>query len=110
MIRSRTYLGELRSGRHVNPAAHEPIVDLALWTAAQHPNPRKAPGAQERRLPAVGPDPLRRVRLLPPRDPERERRVYRCTVRHAGGDVPAPGSGRVRTAPTRRPRKRSGAS
>lgn len=28
---NRTYLGELRSGEHVNPAAHEPIVTLDLW-------------------------------------------------------------------------------
>ena len=35
ILRNRVYLGEVRSGRFVNPAAHEPIVDNALWQAAQ---------------------------------------------------------------------------
>ena len=41
LIKNRVYLGELSYGRdrrYVNPNAHEPIVDLATWTAAQHPN------------------------------------------------------------------------
>ncbi|HEY5977775.1 MAG TPA: recombinase family protein [Solirubrobacterales bacterium] len=35
IIANRAYLGESRHGRHVNPSAHEPIVDEALWTRAQ---------------------------------------------------------------------------
>lgn len=31
MVHNRTYLGELRSGEHVNVAACEPIVSLDLW-------------------------------------------------------------------------------
>jgi DNA invertase Pin-like site-specific DNA recombinase len=91
MIASRTYLGELRSGRHVNVAAHEPIVDLALWTAAQHPNGRRAPAR------VVGGGYLLSglIRCATcgyclQGTPMRKRRVYRCTVRHAGGVCPNP--------------------
>jgi DNA invertase Pin-like site-specific DNA recombinase len=35
VIRNRVYLGEARQGEHVNPSAHEPIVPLAVWSAAQ---------------------------------------------------------------------------
>lgn len=45
MIRNRVYLGEVAYGRdrrYINPDAHDRIVDLALWTAAQHPNGRLA--------------------------------------------------------------------
>lgn len=35
ILRNRVYLGELRSGGFVNPAAHKPIVPHALWQAAQ---------------------------------------------------------------------------
>lgn len=35
MLRSRTYLGEVRSGEFVNPQAHEAIVSEDEWLAAQ---------------------------------------------------------------------------
>lgn len=35
IIRNRVYVGELRSGSFVNRAAHKPIIDDALWDAAQ---------------------------------------------------------------------------
>lgn len=35
MLRNRVYLGEVRVGEHVNPAAHEPILDLATFEAVQ---------------------------------------------------------------------------
>ena len=35
IIRNRVYLGEARSGRHVNADAHEAIVSRAEWEAAQ---------------------------------------------------------------------------
>ena len=90
LIRSRTYLGELRSGRHVNPAAHEPLVDLPTWKAAQHPNP--APLAERRggyllrsilRCQACG-------YCMQGTVTSRRKRIYRCTVRHAGGVCPSP--------------------
>lgn len=95
LLSSRVYLGELSYGRdrrYVNPSAHEPLVDLATWMAAQHPRGR---------------------RLQPPRGgggysltgilrcqacgyamqgttTSRGRRMYRCVRRHAGGVCPNP--------------------
>ncbi|MDX6654552.1 MAG: site-specific recombinase [Solirubrobacterales bacterium] len=34
LVRNRVYLGEARAGSIVNPEAHEPIVSLAEWNAA----------------------------------------------------------------------------
>lgn len=34
VVRNRVYLGEARAGKIVNPDAHEPIVSLAEWNAA----------------------------------------------------------------------------
>lgn len=34
VVRNRVYLGEARAGKIVNPDAHEPIVTLAEWNAA----------------------------------------------------------------------------
>jgi DNA invertase Pin-like site-specific DNA recombinase len=90
LIKSRTYLGELRSGKHRNPAAHEPIVDLALWTAAQHPNPRKAPARKSDGYLLSGLIRCSGCGYSLQGTPMRKRRVYRCTVRHAGGICPAP--------------------
>lgn len=36
IVDNRTYLGELRSGEFVNPAAHAPIVTLAQWEGAHN--------------------------------------------------------------------------
>jgi DNA invertase Pin-like site-specific DNA recombinase len=35
LVKNRAYLGEARSGKYVNPAAHEPIVTQAEFDAAQ---------------------------------------------------------------------------
>lgn len=34
LVRNRVYLGEARAGSIVNPDAHEPIVSLVEWNAA----------------------------------------------------------------------------
>lgn len=41
LVRNRVYLGEINVGEWNNPAAHKPLVDRALWEAAQteHPAP-----------------------------------------------------------------------
>lgn len=36
LLANTVYLGELRVGEHVNPAAHPPLVDRDAWMAAQH--------------------------------------------------------------------------
>ena len=38
LIANRVYLGELRVGRNVNPAAHPPLVTEDEWAAAQAPS------------------------------------------------------------------------
>jgi DNA invertase Pin-like site-specific DNA recombinase len=35
MLANRVYLGELKVGEHVNPAAHDPLVTVEDWEAAQ---------------------------------------------------------------------------
>lgn len=47
IVRNRVYLGELRSGEHVNLAAHKPIVDHDLWERAQRASDR-TPGRSDR--------------------------------------------------------------
>ena len=42
-LRSRVYLGEVRSGPYVRSDAHEPLTDPATWQAAQHPLPATPP-------------------------------------------------------------------
>ena len=37
LVRSRVYLGQIRAGPYVNERAHPPLVDAAIWQAAQHP-------------------------------------------------------------------------
>lgn len=42
MLRNRVYLGELKVGPHVNPAAHPALVSEEVWQAAQRPVARRA--------------------------------------------------------------------
>jgi site-specific DNA recombinase len=96
LLSSRAYLGELSYGldrRYVNPTAHEPIVDLALWQAAQHPNGRRlAPArsvASEFLLTGVA-----RCAgcgyCLQATTSSHGHRIYRCTRTHAGGTCSSP--------------------
>lgn len=89
VVHNRAYLGVARMGEHINPSAHPPIVDRALFEAAQieHARPPRGKhgtalltgkirctGCGRRMTSSVGP----------------KGRVYRCVRRHAGGDCPAP--------------------
>lgn len=95
LLSNRVYLGELSYGdppRYVNPAAHEPIVDLATFQAAQSPNGRLAPPRSE------GGGYLLAGLLrcsacrycLQGTVTSRGKRIYRCTRTHAGGVCSAP--------------------
>jgi Recombinase len=94
LIQNRVYLGELRYGRDdrfVNPDAHEPIVDLPTWTAAQHPNGRKLP------LTRTGANLLAGIvrcagcgYCLQWTTTTRGKRIARCTRTHSGGLCPEP--------------------
>ncbi len=95
LLSNRVYLGELRYGRDdrfVNTESHEPIVDLALWTAAQHPNGRslsRVSEGSEWLLTGI----LRCAACrycVQGTTTSRGYRIYRCTRRHAAGVCPAP--------------------
>jgi DNA invertase Pin-like site-specific DNA recombinase len=43
MIRSRTYLGEVRHGTFVRADAHEPLVSVSLWRRAQNEPGKRTP-------------------------------------------------------------------
>lgn len=90
MIRNRVYLGEARSGEHVNAHAHQPLIDRATWEKAQ--DVRAAPAAT-RNEPALLAGLLRcagcRYLMKPDRMKDRgggeQLRLYRCRGEHAAG-------------------------
>jgi DNA invertase Pin-like site-specific DNA recombinase len=91
MVRSRTSLGEASQGRHVNPNAHEPLVDRATWEAAQVAQPKPARGIHGEALlgglvRCAGCS--RRVSSTF----RNGRRYYSCRRYHAAGDCPEPAS------------------
>jgi site-specific DNA recombinase len=93
IIRNRVYLGEARSGKYVNPSAHEPIVSRAEWEAAQSARP----GASIRNgdgLLLAGLVRCAGCRYLVKADHMTDRDggrlgLYRCRARHAAGECPA---------------------
>jgi DNA invertase Pin-like site-specific DNA recombinase len=89
LLRNRVYLGELRVGRYVNVAAHEPLIDVETFEAAQRSTPRPA------RRPS-GPALLaglvrcascghRMTRSGTPKSP-----TYSCPTGHSGERCPRP--------------------
>jgi len=91
MVRSRTSLGEASQGKHVNPNAHEPLVDRATWEAAQVAQPKPARGIHGEALlgglvRCAGCS--RRVSSTF----RNGRRYYSCRRYHAAGDCPEPAS------------------
>jgi len=96
LIENRTYLGELHYGRDdrfVNADAHEPIVDLATWTAAQHPNGRRVgpPRSENSAWLLAGILRCAGCRYCTQgTTTSRGKRIYRCTRRHSGGVCPQP--------------------
>ncbi len=95
LIRNRVYLGEARSGKIVNPNAHEPIVTLDEWQAANnahgvHPvRSGKSTGLLSGVLRCAGCSYAMQCTTGKTRHgkPTRE---YRCTPRKSGGRCPAP--------------------
>jgi site-specific DNA recombinase len=94
MLSNRAYLGELAYGkdrRYVNTAAHEPIVDEAVWLAAQHPNGRVPQRSRSGEYLLTGI--LRCVGCgysLNATRTSHGHRIYRCARRHSGGVCPEP--------------------
>jgi hypothetical protein len=92
MIRNRVYLGEARSGEHVNAHAHPPLIDARTWERAQET--RAAPPASKNE-PALLSGLIRcagcRYLLKPDRMSSRGSeplRMYRCRGEHAAGRCP----------------------
>jgi hypothetical protein len=96
LLRNRVYLGELSYGldrRFVNTNAHEPIVDLATWQAAQNPKGRQLARPRSERRGYLLSGILRCAGCgysLQGTTTSRGKTIYRCTRRHAGGLCPAP--------------------
>jgi DNA invertase Pin-like site-specific DNA recombinase len=114
LLSNRVYLGELRygrDGRFVNAESHDPIVELPLWTAAQHPNGRSVARVGETSAWLLAG--ILRCHAcrycMQGTTTSRGKRIYRCTRRHAGGICPHPAA----STPRRwrlRPCPRSGGS
>ncbi len=94
VIANRVYLGELSYGkdrRYVNTEAHEPIVDLATWTAAQNSNGSRPRPPRSGGYALTG---LLRCAacgyVMQGTRTSRDKRMYRCNRRQAGGPCPHP--------------------
>jgi Recombinase zinc beta ribbon domain len=94
LIHNRIYLGELSYGkdrRYVNPRAVEPIVDLDIWTAAQHPNGHGLKPVQSGNYLLTG---LLRCSAcgysMNGTSSSHSTRIYRCPRKHSGRDCPRP--------------------
>jgi DNA invertase Pin-like site-specific DNA recombinase len=95
LIKNPLYRGVLRYGnddRFTQDVPELAIVDLATWTAAQHPN-----GRQLVRTSAKSAWLLAGIArcwscryAMQGTTTSRGKRIYRCTRRHAGGECPAP--------------------
>jgi site-specific DNA recombinase len=98
MIANHVYLGQARSGQHVNDSAHEPLVTRAEWEAAQDVNgrPSSTPRNGEGLLLAglircAGCRCVMKPDSMKDRDGSRLG-LYRCRGRSAAGECPAPTS------------------
>jgi site-specific DNA recombinase len=96
MIANRAYLGEARSGQHVNESAHAPLVSRAEFEAAQ--GDRTVASARiGDGLMLQGVARCAGCRYVLKPDTMRGRNgerlgIYRCRGRHAAGRCPAPAS------------------
>jgi site-specific DNA recombinase len=94
MITNRAYLGEARSGEHVNADAHEPLVTRAEFEAAQGDGRAVASPRNGDGLLLAGLVRCAGCRYLMKPDHMRDRDgsrlgIYRCRGRHAAGECPA---------------------
>lgn len=86
LLKNRVYLGELRVGEHVNPTAHQPIVDAALFHSVQT--------ATSARAPRSGRDVALLAGLVRCQScghaMTRSGNNYGCVTRHSAGRCPRP--------------------
>lgn len=89
VLRNRVYLGELRVGPHVNPAAHPAIVDEETWLAAQ--DARITRPARNNPAPALLGGLVRCAGCLHVMSRTAANvTVYVCHANHSAGRCPAP--------------------
>jgi site-specific DNA recombinase len=94
VVANRVYLGEARSGQHVNPSAHEPLVSADEWAAAQSARNGVSIRNGEGLL-LAGLVRCQGCRYLVKNDVMKDRDgsrlgFYRCRGRHPSGRCPAP--------------------
>lgn len=85
LLRNRVYLGELRVGQHVNPAAHPALIDADAFAAAQAARPAR-PGRRGEPALLAG---LVRCSGCG-HGMSRNRTVYACQRSSSAGPCPAP--------------------
>jgi DNA invertase Pin-like site-specific DNA recombinase len=100
IVANRVYLGEARSGKHVNEQAHEPIVPRGEWEAAQGVRVGRSPRNGDGLL-LAGLVRCAGCRYVVKADHMRDRDgsrlgLYRCRARHPGGRCPTPTSSLAR--------------
>jgi DNA invertase Pin-like site-specific DNA recombinase len=89
LLRNRVYLGELRVGEHVNPAAHPPIIQVDVWHAAQAARVTRPPRVA--RHPALLAGVARCAGCGHALARGRGKvEVYSCAGQHSDGPCPAP--------------------
>jgi site-specific DNA recombinase len=92
LLRNRVYLGELRVGRHVNPAAHPALVDEDTWLAAQRTRTSRPPRSAEPVALLAGLVRCASCGHLMTRSRSGGKRMYGCPHHHSAGDCPGPAS------------------
>jgi site-specific DNA recombinase len=92
MLRNRTYLGEVRHGTYTNPSAHEPLVSLALFAAANARKPVAAIRADSTGRGALLTGLVRCAGCRYSMPPTKRGSVYACKANHGSGVCPAPTS------------------
>lgn len=91
MLANRVYLGELKVGAHVNPAAHEPLIGVDLFAAVQRARVPRPPRSRQRH-PALLAGLVRCCGCghLMSRGQSGKTVVYICHGLHSAGRCPAP--------------------
>jgi DNA invertase Pin-like site-specific DNA recombinase len=90
MLKNRVYLGEIRQGANVNPAAHEPLVTIELFEAAQRSISRPARGEEPGPALLAGLARCASCGHLLTRSRSGPAVMYSCPVNHSGARCPTP--------------------
>jgi|GEM_PF-3453598 len=97
LLRNRVYLGELRVGKYVNPAAHEPLIDLQTFDEVQRKLANRTRPARSISGPALLSGLVRcascghvMTRTGRGKNARKHDHNYVCVRQHSGGQCPAP--------------------